>query len=101
LQTSSAAVAPPDGTLLVFVSDREGGLAGADLYASRNASGAWSPVRNLGPTINSTFADFAPAFSPDGAYLFFTSERPGIAPTPPGGRPPGDIYQIDVAAIGM
>ena len=47
------------------------------------------------------FADFAPAFSPDGKYLFFTSERPGIAPTPPSGRPPGDIYQIDVAAIGI
>jgi len=91
----------PDGTLLVFVSDREGGLGGADLYASRNAGGAWSPARNLGSAINSAFADFAPAFSPDGKYLFFTSERPGIAPTPPSGRPPGDIYQIDVAAIGM
>jgi hypothetical protein len=91
----------PDGALLVFVSDREGGLGGADLYASRNVGGTWSPAKNLGETVNSTFADFAPAFSPDGKYLFFTSERPGIAPTPPSGRPPGDIYQIDVAAIGM
>jgi hypothetical protein len=91
----------PDGALLVFVSDREGGLGGADLYASRNAGGAWSPAKNLGAAINSTFADFAPAFSPDGNYLFFTSERPGIAPTPPSGRAPGDIYQIDVAALGM
>jgi WD40-like Beta Propeller Repeat len=91
----------PDGALLVFVSDREGGLGGADLYASRNVGGAWSPAKNLGAAINSTFADFAPAFSPDGTYLLFTSERPGIAPTPPSGWPPGDIYQIDVAAIGM
>ena len=59
----------------VFVSDREGGLGGADLYASRNAGGTWSPAKNLGAAINSSFADFAPAFSPDGKYLFFTSAR--------------------------
>jgi dipeptidyl aminopeptidase/acylaminoacyl peptidase len=89
----------PDGTLLVFVSDREGGFGGADLYASRLRDGAWSPARNLGEVVNSSFADFAPAFSPDGKYLFFTSERPGVAPAPASGRPPGDIYQIDVAAL--
>jgi hypothetical protein len=62
----------------------------------------WSPARNLGPAVNSPFADFAPAFSPDGKYLFFTSERPGIVPTPAtGARPPGDIYQIEVAALGI
>jgi hypothetical protein len=88
----------PDGTLLVFVSDREGGLGGADLYASQFRDGAWSPARNLGEVVNSSFGDFAPAFSPDGKYLFFTSERPGVVPAPASGRPPGDIYQIDVAA---
>jgi hypothetical protein len=91
----------PDGTLLVFVSDREGGQGGADLYASRAQGGAWSPARNLGPIVNSPLADFAPAFSPDGKYLFFTSERPGVVPAPASGRPPGDIYQIDVAALGI
>jgi len=91
----------PDGTLLVFVSDREGGVGGADLYASRAHGGAWSPPKNLGPAINSPQADFAPGFSPDGKYLFFTSERPGVAPAPASGRPPGDIYQIDVAALAM
>lgn len=89
----------PDGTLLVFASDRDGGLGGSDLYISRSRAGVWSPARNLGAIVNSPFADFAPAFSPDGKYLFFTSERPGLAPTPASGRPPGDIYQIDVAAL--
>lgn len=91
----------PDGTILVFVSDREGGLGGADLYASRYRDGQWSAARNLGEVVNSAAADFAPAFSPDGKYLFFTSERPGIVPAPASGRPPGDIYQIDVAALGI
>lgn len=91
----------PDGTVLVFVSDREGGAGGADLYASQFRGGAWSPAKNLGPSINSPLADFAPAFSPDGRYLFFTSERPGVVPAPASGRPPGDIYQVDVAALGL
>jgi Tol biopolymer transport system component len=91
----------PDGTVLVFVSERDGGLGGADLYLSRFRAGAWSTATNLGEAINSPFGDFAPAFSPDGKYLFFTSERPGIAPAPATGRPPGDIYQIDVTALGI
>ena len=91
----------PDGTLLVFVSERAGGSGGSDLYASRFRAGAWSPPRNLGPTINSPQSDFAPAFSPDGNYLFFTSERPGVVPASDGARPPGDVYQIDVAALAI
>src|SRR5262249_7514843 len=54
----------PDGTLLVFVSDRDGGFGGADLYASQLRDGAWSAARNL-DAVNSPFADFAPAFTPD------------------------------------
>ncbi len=91
----------PDGTLLVFASERDGGLGGTDLYASPARDGVWSPARNLGADVNSPFADFAPAFSPDGKYLFFTSERPGVAPTPASERPPGDIYQIDITSLGI
>jgi Tol biopolymer transport system component len=88
--------------LITMVGCGGGSKGGADLYASRAHGGAWSAARNLGPAINSPFADFAPAFSPDGKYLFFTSERPGIVPTPESGaRPPGDLYQIEVAALGI
>jgi hypothetical protein len=91
----------PDGTLLVFASERPGGSGGADLHASRFRDGAWTPARNLGAVVNSPQADFAPSFSPDGRYLFFTSERPGVLPAPASGRPPGDIYQIDVESLGI
>jgi len=35
-------------------------------------------VENLGPTVNSTAADYDPYIARDGSYLIFTSERPGI-----------------------
>jgi hypothetical protein len=87
----------PDGTVLVFAAERADGLGGADLYASRFVDGAWTTPFNLAAA-NSPYADFAPAITADGRYLFFTSERPGIAPAQAEGRPPGDIYQIDLAA---
>jgi Tol biopolymer transport system component len=70
------------------------------LYASQLRAGRWSTARHLA-ALSSPSADLAPAFSPDGNYLFFTSERPGMAPAPASGRPPGDIYQVDIAALGL
>lgn len=49
---------------------------------------------------NCSYADFAPSVSPDGKYLFFTSERPDIVSEDMiEGRPPGDIYQIELSTI--
>ena len=41
---------------------------------------------NLGPTINTASAEFVPAFSPDGHWMFFASDRPG-------GFGGADLYQ--------
>jgi Tol biopolymer transport system component len=90
----------PDGRRIVFVSTAEGGLGGADLYVSCQTSGTWSPAVNLGPDVNSRWADFAPAITPDGRYLIFTSERPGIvAAVPEGERPPGDLLYVPLARV--
>lgn len=91
----------PDERFLIFASSYHGGHGGADLFITyRGADNRWGPARNLGPTVNSTYADFAPALSPDGRYLFFTSERPGIAPANVSdGRPPGDIYQVELSVL--
>jgi hypothetical protein len=69
----------PDGLSLVFGSDRAGGLGGIDLWVSRRAchSCPWQAPVNLGPNINSSTADGAPGFSPDGHLLFFSSARDG------------------------
>ena len=85
----------PDGTLLVFAAEKPGERP--DLYFSREEGGTWSAPKVVARA-SSPFADFAPHISLDGRYLFFTSERPGIAPAQAEGRPPGDIYQLDLAA---
>ncbi|MCP4571176.1 MAG: hypothetical protein GY838_02375 [bacterium] len=67
----------PDGGLLLFdAQGRDGGLGANDLYlAVRRADGSWSEARNLGPSINTAFAELRPRLSPDGKVLFFTSNR--------------------------
>ena len=88
----------PDGKFLIFASagifpgdqDRPetlhgGGLlyARADLYLSENRGGKWTKARHLEHGINSTADESAPSLTPDGKYLFFTSERSGFTiPTP-------------------
>ena len=46
-----------------------------DLYVSYRGASGWSPARRLDRPINTEAAETNPAFSPDGRWLFFTSER--------------------------
>ncbi|PYO34033.1 MAG: hypothetical protein DMD74_12110, partial [Gemmatimonadetes bacterium] len=50
-----------------------------DLWVSTRATTAdpWSTPVNLGPTVNTTAFDGAPALSFDGTTLYFFSTRPG------------------------
>jgi len=85
----------PDGDTLVFVDTGEESPTAGDLFMSRRRGDRWSMPERLPPPINSEWADFAPCFSPDGASLTFTSERPGLVSTlPEGVRPPGDLYRV-------
>jgi len=89
------------GKLLIFVAGRPG-AEDSDLYATCLEESAWLPGRSLGDVVNSSFGDFAPSLSPDGRYLFFTSERPGIVPAVSAGqRPPGDLYRIELDALDL
>jgi Tol biopolymer transport system component len=89
-----------DGQILIYAATRPDGLGGADLYVTCRRGEGWSQGQNLGPEINSPFADFAPALSPDGETFFFTSERPGITPARQDGtRPPGDIYFVSARLV--
>jgi hypothetical protein len=68
-----------DGLSLYFGSDRPGGLGGLDIWVSRRASldDPWGAPEDLGPNINSTANDLAPAFSPDRHRLYFHSAGRG------------------------
>ncbi|MGE0039727.1 MAG: TolB family protein [Vicinamibacterales bacterium] len=79
----------PDGSWLIFASGRDGGVGEIDLYVSFHRDGAWSAPVNLGPGVNSEFAESAPALGPDGQTLYFTSGRGGKG---------GDIYRMSLEA---
>jgi len=95
----------PDESFLVFMADgRPDSAGGGDLYITYRKDGAWTPPKNLGPTINRPALDIAPYLSPDGKYFFFSSARRDPA-IPRGQRPDrsrnglGDIYQMDLDAL--
>ena len=68
-----------DGLSLYISTDRPGGLGDLDIWVSQRASlgDPWGPPQPLGPNVNSDAADLAPAFSPDGHWMYFGSFRSG------------------------
>ncbi len=63
-----------NGDVLVFTSNRKGGLGGLDLYqVHRLPDGAWSEPENLGPRINTPGDEKSPFLHADGHTLFFSS----------------------------
>jgi hypothetical protein len=69
-----------DGLTLFFASNRPGSLGVLlDIWVTHRADleAPWGAPLNLGPVVNTSFSDFAPALSRDGHWLFFGSGRPG------------------------
>ena len=69
-----------DGKTLYFISDRQGGYGGYDIYKSTmEDNGEWGAPVNLGPTINSKGNEKSPFIHPDGITLYFSSDGwPGM-----------------------
>jgi len=69
------------GDLLVFSSDRPGGLGGYDLYYSMKTANGWTEPINFGPKINSEYDEFRPVVSDSWEFsnqvMIFSSNRPG------------------------
>jgi hypothetical protein len=67
--------------IMVFTSNRPGGLGGYDLYYSKLINGKWSSPVNFGPRINSSYDEYRPVIGYDpnftNYYLMFSSNRPG------------------------
>jgi hypothetical protein len=68
-------------TVMVFASDRTGGLGGFDLYYSIYKNGKWNTPVNMGPGINTSSNEYRPVigFHQDftNKYIIFSSDRSG------------------------
>lgn len=66
--------------IMIFASNRPGGLGGYDLYYSVFRNDKWSSPRNMGPEINTEYNEYRPVIGsyPDfsNAFLLFSSDRP-------------------------
>jgi len=83
----------PDGRRIVWGStDRSGGAGGWDLWQATLKQGRWQDPQPL--PINSKANDFDPAFSADGRWLYFFSNRDG-------GLGGDDLYRVAVHGDGF
>ncbi|MGB0888228.1 MAG: TolB family protein [Vicingaceae bacterium] len=64
----------PNDNYLYFVSDRDGGKGGKDIYVcKRLPNGEWAKAQNLGNTINSPYDEDGVFIHPDGKTMYFSS----------------------------
>lgn len=83
----------PDGrTALWFSRNRPGGAGGYDIWISHRDARGWSAATPV--PFNSPTRDFDPAFSSDGRYVYFCSDRPG-------GLGGDDLWRVAVVADGF
>ena len=107
-------IAPDESFLLMGAYGRSDGYGNYDLYISKKENGHWTPSTNLGPLINSAFRDYSPRLSPDGKYLFFTSEKDFSVHKKPLAsyqeletnlrsllNGSGNIYQVELKGLGI
>lgn len=69
-------IAADESYIIVTCFDRTDSLGSGDLYISfRQEDGKWSPLKNMGASVNTAANEHCPMLSPDGKYLFFSSGR--------------------------
>ena len=83
----------PDESYLIVCQELEGGFGKSDLYVYfQKQDKSWTNAINLGKDVNSSGFEARPYVTPDGKYLFFTSNRAESE----GGE---GIYWVDAEAI--
>lgn len=64
-----------DERILYFISDREGGFGGSDIYKClKLPNGKWGPPQNLGPIVNTKYDEEGVFVHPNGKEIFFSSK---------------------------
>jgi tetratricopeptide (TPR) repeat protein len=72
-----AASLTADGNMMFFVSDRKGDKKSTDIYMVERNGKKWGMAKPLPDNINTIGRETTPFITPDGKYLFFSSD--GIA----------------------
>ena len=67
----------PNGSFMIFSSDRGGGQGGFDLYISRYENGYWKEPKNMGSAINSFGDESFPYIHKNGNIVFSSDGRGG------------------------
>jgi outer membrane protein OmpA-like peptidoglycan-associated protein len=62
-----------DGTLMIFASDREGGMGGTDLWYTRRTPSGWSEPVNMGDRVNTPCDELSPCLVHGDTTLLFSS----------------------------
>lgn len=63
--------------ILYFVSDREGGMGGMDIWYTLVKNGVAGECVNLGPQVNSPADEITPFYDQTNGVLYFSSDRSG------------------------
>ena len=67
-----------DGKVLMMAFSEKKNSKEDDIYVSfRQQDGSWSKPMDLGPEVNTKFTETTPFLAPDGATLYFSSNREG------------------------
>jgi hypothetical protein len=68
-----AATLTADGNTMYFVTDRKGEKSSTDIYVVEKVGKKWGTAKPLPEQINTTGRETTPYITPDGQYLFFSS----------------------------
>lgn len=75
LKWNSQPAFSPDGRVMFFASDRDGGFGGTDIwYTVQLSTGEWSPPINCGDSINTACDEVTPFITDNGEKLYFASK---------------------------
>ena len=107
-------IAPDESFLMMGVYGQRDGYGDYDIYISKRENGKWTAAKNMGPKVNSVYRDYSPRITPDGKYLFYSSERDFSASKKPITKytdlkhdldgvlnGAGNIYQVELKMLGI
>ena len=108
-------IAPDESYLIFSALHRADSIGGYDLYVSRKVGGSWEKARLVTGGINTPAREFNQSVSPDGKWLYFSSDRRYTGPlgerfdtprderavTGIGDGKRGDIYRIAISELNI